>query len=63
MAKKVTVKVNYGWVGTSVDVSEFITSAEDENEIEKEAFDEAENMIFDHASWSYEVEDIEDGNE
>lgn len=63
MAKKVTVKVSYGWVGTPVDVLEFITSAEDENEIEGEAFDEAENMIFDRVSWDYEVEDIEDGNE
>ena len=62
MAKKVTVKVSYRWAGIPVDVSEFITSAEDENEIEIEAFDEAENMIFDHTSWSYEVEDTEDGD-
>lgn len=63
MAKKVTVKVSYGWAGIPTEVSEFITSTADGNEIEEEASEYAEELISRHVSWDYEVEDIEDGNE
>ena len=60
MAKRVTVTIN--WANGSTEEAEFITSAEDEHEIEREAFETAEDIMMSFASWSYKVEDVEDGN-
>ena len=70
MAKRVTVTIN--WANGSTEEAEFITSAENEYGIEREAFETAyeigrkafettENIRMSFA-WSYKVEDVEDGN-
>lgn len=52
---KVRVSISWGWVGIPDDICEFETESTDLKEIEKEAYEAAEELIFERASYNYEV--------
>ena len=54
--KVVRVRVGFAWAGIPDDLEEFeVDDDATEEEIDKEAFQIAENMIFDRAGWDWEV--------
>lgn len=54
--KTIRVRVGFAWAGIPDDIEEFeVDDDATEEEIDTEAYEYAEEMIFDRAGWDWEV--------